>query len=182
MCFGGSGGGRSTRLAANARAGMAQRRQVGSVSTKTVGEAAGPREYFKNPETKQMDPGYKRTGRAVSGRAMVLQVQKQKRQQQQGNTGYQTVQARPGYESGYDEQGRLFQQKKSTLRTETTADNLGRTAVGDEAGLRIKTRAARSQVANVEDNVKKKSKKRGGLRLDRSTGTNSRGSGVVIPK
>jgi len=179
MCFGGAG-----RQATAVRSGAGIQRKVGSVSTKVTGDPAGPREYFKNPETKQMDPGYVRTGRAVSGRALMLQTQKQKVQQMQGKTGYLAIPDRPGYESGYDEQGRLFQQKKSTQKVVTTADNLGRTAVADEASLRIKTKASRQAAAEDKGptQVPRKNKRRGGLRLDRSAGTNSVSSGVFIPK
>lgn len=65
----------------------------------------------------------------------------------------------------------------------TKQAELGRTAVMDETGARIKTRAARSQVANANDAsvTNKKTKKRGGLRIDRSSSVVGGGSGVNIP-
>lgn len=71
---------------------------------------------------------------------------------------------------------------KGQAKATTKQANLGRTAVADESRARIASRKARTEVANVNDQPTKKAKKRGGLRLDRSTGTNSTGSGVYIPK
>lgn len=59
---------------------------------------------------------------------------------------------------------------------------LSQTSIPDEAAARKTTRRARIGVANINDKVQQRDKRRGGLRIDRSTTiSGGGGSGPTIP-
>lgn len=98
-------------------------------------------------------------------------------------TGQKFIGSIEDYNKEFGKEGRSWENDKRFAKTTTKTKygNQGRVAIQDEASARKATRKLREGVA--EDKVTgKKTKKKGGLRIDKATGTNSRGSGVFIPK
>lgn len=173
MCFGGGGGG--------GRASLSQIRQGRGMAVQRSGTSEYT-DYDYSGVTAYQSANNNKKFKAVSGLdgASVAKVNPVTGKQK---TKYKFASVSIGSASEYNaaiDAGAKF--TSSPVEVKKQAE-LGRTAVMDETGARIKTRAARSQVANANDAsvASKKTKKRGGLRIDRSSSVAGGGSGVNIP-
>lgn len=176
MCFGGGGGGGRASLSQIRQGrGMAVQRSVGS--TYTDHDYSGVTAYQTSNNTKKfkavkaldgatVSSTHPTTGRGGAPRSLLKFASVQ-------------IADAASYNAAIDA-GAKFTGKPTSVEK---MSNQGRVAIVDETGARIKTRAARAQVANANDAsaVSKKTKKRGGLRIDRSSSVAGGGSGVNIP-
>jgi len=185
MCFGGG----ASRQAATARGSVARRQTASSsIGTKfTPGIATGKRTDLGNGRSFMTQPGLK-AGQMHRGLEIKHEVDSisdsvvdrfYTQASQKVNNAEELKAFRSKY--GYDSK---HYGDKAFYKTGKIDNPLGRTPVADEAGTRIKTKRVRQAAVEAKNTeaAPRKSKKRGGLRVDRSSGTNSVSSGVFIPK
>lgn len=176
MCFGGGGGGSSGRAALQARGAASQRR----VQSREVDKLEfTPYTYTPgNKTTASPTPvvGQRNSYQPLPGRG--------------GGPGGAGT-AEPIHVATEEQHLQLFPGRTSDRRAYKKVKGMEVVAIsGDqptnESALRIKTRKARSEVANANDasrvSSKRASKRRGGLRIDNSSSVYGGGSGVTIPK